>query len=919
MRQKLFVAIVFLIVGLGTGIAQQGFLKGKITDKTTGEELVGTAVIIDGTTIGTITDFNGNYVMPKLDAGTYNIKVQYISYDPQILSNVIIKADESTILNVQLSEATMDIEEIAVVAKANRESETILLMDQKKSAVIKESIGARQLSSMGVSNAASATAKISGVTKNQASGDIYIRGLGDRYLSTTMNGLPIPSDDVEKKNIDLNMFSTEVIKNVGISKTYSVLSYADQASGNVDVVSKTYSNKRVIDLSTGINTSVMQSGVFDNFKTTQNYGDVDYGIFKQAYDTKDAINNQSWNTNKRRFPIAYKMSASAGTKLQMLGNELSVFARVSHSVSSEYWNGIYKKYRMNVKDNSFNDAETFKTQINTTGLLNLGYDIDPNNNINFNSLMVLKTVDELYEQGRNGEGYVRDQNPSETAVFVRDQNLKDTKMYINQLIGSHKFNAKNQFKWAIGYSRVKADEPNRIRNEVNRMDDNSVQFAYVGDYQQKKSFQNIKDSELNGYLKDELKLIDEENRKLKINFGADFRNKERSFSSQAIGVRVKGGSYAVSSIDNLDETLLNKDLYNNTNSNFRIREGATDYYKANLDVYAGYIDFAFEQNKLSGSLGVRYEMDELNIAWDVTNYVGREGSINNAYDNILPALNIKLQVTSQSALRLAVSKTVTLPEFKELAPFEYVSPTGRVTKGNPGLKNSKNYNFDLKWELFPNAKDLVSVSAFYKMINDPINRAQTRGSSGYFYYANTGERADVYGVEFETRFKIIKAETLGVPSLNMIFNATKMWFSQDLHKEYQYNNKTKSNLQGAAGFIMNGTLSFSDNKEKQFMATLTGNYSSDKIYALGAPESFTYSATLFNNEIVEKGFVTVNMVLSKKISKKISLKLSAKNLLNPKIEQIQRIEPVSEEASDMVVQSYKKGMNLSLSVKINLN
>lgn len=285
----------------------------------------------------------------------------------------------------------------------------------------------------------------------------------------------------------------------------------------------------------------------------------------------------------------------------------------------------------------------------------------------------------------------------------------------------------------------------------------------------------------------------------------------------------------------------------------------------------------------------------------------------------MPALNLKYSLSEKSALRFVASKTITLPEFKELAPFEYVSPIGRVTKGNPDLKHSENYNFDLKWEMFPSAKELLSVTGFYKMINDPINLAQTRGSSGNFIYENTGEKANVYGLELETRIGIIKAETNDMPGLDLTLNATKMWFNQDLLDEFQYNNKTETDLQGAAGFILNGALSYSNNKEKLFVATLTGNYSSDKILALGAPEDYENSATLFNNEIIEKGFTTVDLILRKKLSERVELRFAGKNLLNPKIEQTQEIQPLSGEASNEVVSSYKKGVNLSLGVKINLN
>ncbi len=919
MRQKLFVVVMMLFVGLGTTIAQQGFLKGKITDKKTGEELVGAAVVVDGTTLGTITDFMGEYTMPPLEAGTYTIRVQYISYDPQIFNDVVVKDGVETTLNVQLTSATMDIEEVQVKARANRETETILLMDQKKAEVIKESIGAKQLSSLGVSDAANATEKISGVAKSEGSGDIYIRGLGDRYLSTTMNGLPVPSDDVEKKNIDLNMFSTNIIKNVGISKTYSVDRYGDQSSGNVDVVSKTISEKVTIGLASGGNSNVLQGSVFNDFRSTQNVNDLKFGLYDRPYNTLDAIQKQSWATEKKSFPIAYDMSIMAGKKFKVNEKDLSVFATISHSGSSEYLDGVYQKYRMNSENNVFTDAETYKTKINTTGLLNLSYDLSMNSSISYNSLLVLKTVDEVYEAGRNGEGYVRDQLPQQYGAFVRDQNLKETQMWINQLIGSHKIGEKNQLKWALGYNTVNADEPNRIRNEVNMMDDGTVQFSYVGDYQQRKSLQEIKDSELNGYITDDFQIIDEDQKKLKLHIGANFRKKERDFNSLFIGVRAKGEDFAVSSIDDLDETLLNESLYGDTNSDLRIREGKPDLYNAVLNVYAGYFSLGFEKSKLSGNVGARYEMDKLDVNWDVNNYVGRTGGVTNDYNNILPSLNLKFQLTEKSALRFAASKTITLPEFKEIAPFEYVSPTGRVTKGNPDLQNSENYNFDLKWEMFPNAKDLVSLTGFYKMINDPINMAMTRGSSGNFYFANTGERADVYGLEFETRFKVIKPETTGMPGINMIFNATKMWFNQDLLEEFQYNSKTETELQGAAGFIFNGTLAYDNNKEKRFVATLSGNYSSDKIFALGAPESFTYSSTLFNNEIVEKGFFTLDLVLSKKLSQRVSLKLSGKNLLNPNIEQVQKIEPQSEEARTEVVQSYHKGISVKLGISINLN
>ena len=107
------------------------------------------------------------------------------------------------------------------------------------------------MSRLGVNDAAAATTKIAGIGKTQGSGDVYVRGLGDRYLYTTLNGLPIPSDDVDKKNINLDLFSTRLIKNVSVSKTTTAAVSADQASGNINVDSKELGINDVFDISIG--------------------------------------------------------------------------------------------------------------------------------------------------------------------------------------------------------------------------------------------------------------------------------------------------------------------------------------------------------------------------------------------------------------------------------------------------------------------------------------------------------------------------------------------------------------------------------------------------------------------------------------------------------------------------------------------
>jgi len=905
--------LIFILFVTSISFAQNtGSVVGKLTDKEYNNEPLAFAnVLIKGTTKGTTSDFDGLYGFENLDPGNYILQYSFVGYLTQGIAVEVI-ANKVTEVNVVMSASAASLDEVIITTTTKRESETALLLEQKKAVVIKESIGAERLAKIGVSDAAVATTKIAGVTKSEGSGDIYIRGLGDRYLSTTMNGLPIPSDDVNNKNINLNLFSTNIIKNVGISKTYDTSGYADQTSGNVDIASKEYSKKGFsIGIGSGYNTNVL--GLDGSFKRSIASEDVTLGFHKKQYALVDLITRQGWDPVDQKNTGNYNFSLTGARKFTVLGKELAVFVAGSHSKSYEYREGIFRSYRSNILDNEFTDVENFESKTNSTGYINLRLKLNDNHKIKITSLSVNKSTDGVYEQGRNGLGYVFDQDPQEEGAFVRDQNFKQTIMLVSQINGEHNIKENNKLKWGAGYNYVLAQEPNRVRNEANILDANTVQYAHVGDFQQRKSNQKIEDIEYNTFIKDEItfgKMDEDENQPYRLNFGANYRQKDRVFSSLFVGVRAR--DFQVPSVDQFSNTF----TQSNFNTGLVLREPDADRYDADLNVIAGYANLDFGLNKkLSGNVGVRYERDEINVLWDVANFVGRVGSISKEYTEFYPSANLKYELNEKQFVRFAASLTQTLPEFKELAPFEYVSPTGRVTVGNPGLEKSEVINLDLKWEFFPKKSELISATTFYKQIKDPINLALARGSSGNFKYFNTGDKATVFGVELETRLNLIENED-EESILNFNANLTKMWFNQDLLGDFQYKNITESDLQGASDLILNSSISYNSQTEKEFIATITGNYSSDKIFALGSPEDNTNSAQLYNDEIIEKGFVSMDLVVSKKLTDKLLLKFVGRNLLNPDIDQTQFIRDINTGVeTNATVLSYKKGSLLSLSLK----
>ncbi|MFT4832856.1 MAG: outer membrane receptor protein involved in Fe transport, partial [Psychroserpens sp.] len=463
-----------------------------------------------------------------------------------------------------------------------------------------------------------------------------------------------------------------------------------------------------------------------------------------------------------------------------------------------------------------------------------------------------------------------------------------------------------------------------------------VQLGRNGGFQQRKSSQLIEDLEYTGYVKDILRIIDEDTKSFKIEIGASYRNKTRDFSSEFIGVE-ETSTNAINppSIDdlggifqqaNFDNGLLNINRLG-TNANGERK----DIYTGELDSKAFFTDFNVGLGQWNFNVGMRYQKDQINVTYDIGNLFPRTGESIKEYNNLYPSLNLKYSINELNSFRLAVSRTLTLPEFKEVSPFEYVSPIGQITRGNVDLEASRNLNYDLKWEYFPSAGQLVSVSAFYKNIADPINRVRDRGSAGVFSYFNSADKAEVFGLEMETKLDLVtpKISEDGAGKsgngLNMVFNATRMFHSQDLKeifddngnlvRSFQYNNLTKTDLQGASDWIFNSSLNFTTASENPFAASLTANYASDKIYALGVPTDQANRDVFYDAAIIEKGFVTLDAVMSKDFGKNWSIRLVGKNLLNPSIEQTQSVRNSGTGiAQDQTVLSYTTGIGLNLGV-----
>ncbi len=255
----LFFTVLFSL----TVIGQTGTVSGVILDKEYANEPLAFAnITIKGTSQGTSTDDAGKYSI-TLKPGSYTLVIAYLGYETKEIP-FTLKASEKKIINHTLEASGVQLKDVVVEYTVLKEKESVLLQEQQKAVEIKQAIGAQELSRKGVSNAEAAVTKTSGVTKQQGVKNVVVRGLGDRYNSTSLNGLALPSDDPEYKNISLDFFGTEVIQNVAINKTFSASIMGDVGGANIDIASKELGKESEIDIS--FSSGVNNQTVNENFK-----------------------------------------------------------------------------------------------------------------------------------------------------------------------------------------------------------------------------------------------------------------------------------------------------------------------------------------------------------------------------------------------------------------------------------------------------------------------------------------------------------------------------------------------------------------------------------------------------------------------------------------------------------------------------
>ena len=919
MKFKLIIiSFLFSVFSYSQG---KGTVTGFVTDKEANNSPLPFAnVVIKGTNIGATTDENGKYTFTA-NAGTYTLQFSFVGYE-SIESSVDIKQGETTTSSISLGSGGYKLDDVVVQrAVINREKETALLLEQKKAVEIKQSIGAQELSRKGVSNVEEGLTKISGITKVGSRG-IFVRGLEDRYNSLLVNDLAVPSNNPFKKIIPLDLFPTDIVGVIDVYKTFNPTIYGDFAGGTFNIATSKGGSKSVTKLNVGFGYTTDNNlsnfnidkgaattkgflgyngkdrqlpSIFPSIPTNETLSSTEsLQSFKSGFDVKNTtspLNSSIGLLHSEKF--SFKNDAKLTYLLSLnFDNEYSVRKGAERTIQGSATEIIYN-------NNFFSSDYRYKT--NTSALIGINY--------KFKRVELSATTFYL----KNTESTIKDQfgvqntqtdNPN---YFIRTNQL-DQSDYLTAQLNAKYFLSENKnqsIKTGVSYSKTNFQQPDRKFYGGTLQNNGEILTSYTGNNFLRQYLDINGNHYFSGLGEYNLK-FGKQDKKNEITIGFNGNSTETVSSYRFVTAVSNNYPAFTTSIYDIN-TVINSDL---AAGNFNFRESSNAQYKVKLFEYtsAGFANLLVHfANKWEVNGGLRVEK-----TYRETKY-RENGSFDQPftkikYDNlyILPSINVKYEASDKTNFRFAAGKTYTRPVIMEAFPIEYINADGTAQRGNPNLKNSDNYNVDLKYEVFPTNKEILAVGVFGKKINNPIERTFiANAASGLITTFVNSNQATLYGAEIEFILDFARV------------NKNLADFSLGLNTSLMQTNVKSSNpsethndrdLQGASKWIVNTDLKYQFNLNKNWSNTASLVYSvfGKRIFSVG---------TIPFDHIYELPVSKLDFVWSSKLSDHFDLKFSADNLLNPKVQ----FELGNNSSSTFIENSrtlndFKRGVGFSLNL-----
>ncbi len=793
----------------------------------------------------------------------------------------------------------------------------------------------------GASDIAGALTRVTGLSLSQGK-FVIVRGLNERYSSATLNGAPLPSPEPLRRVAPLDLFPTSVLSDVVVSKTFAPEFSGEFGGGSINMKTRGLPDESFLELS--LSGSINSETSFNEGLIYEGSGSDWIGFDDGLREIPDLDANGVPTENFENFdtlvidvqdelPANFGGRVTAGHRIDMdNGMSLGLLGTVGYDNSWENRSGedntasIGAGNELVLLDDGFRQSTENKISLN--GMMGIGLEIDADNSVQFVGLATRQS---------SAEARILSGVDREDREFRQDfTEWFEREVYMGQLLGEHYVADLNdaEINWRLSYAEAGRDAPYERR--VNYEDfgqGNGYQFQF----NRPGTNNDIRFSELDDQTlelgADIVMPFDFGSRSAELKFGGAYLDKSRD-SAQA-DFRYFGSIPEELRLSRID-FIFSDAVYDA--GILEIRRGGTtgfpDVSEAGLEVFGGYVGLDVEMNEdFRFALGGRFEDSTQETAIAQATVADSRFEFEPLAENFfLPAATATWTFADSWQLRLAASKTINRPQFRELTPSIFVNTdTDDRFVGNPFLKNSQSTNLDARVEYYFGANQFFTVGAFYKDMTDPIEEFifNGLGESNATSFLNAPS-AEIYGLELEFE-KRWGADVLGLGD---------SWASKDLiiRSNYTYTNSSVSAdgevfitpptvnpsagvsplvlsaaglysdgraLQGQSDHLANLQLGIEDS-DKGWEATVLLNYSSERIRAV---EDLSNGLPA----IIEQLPISLDFVVNydlRVLGGDYELGFKIKNILDDGYEASQSLN-----GSKVIVDDYDIGRTASISLK----
>jgi hypothetical protein len=903
MIRYLILCMITLMLS-GSLYAQKGKISGKVTDAGTGDVLIGVAVFIEGTTTGASSDLDGLYTIANLTPGSYQITARYISFKTKTISGVQVRAGETSVLNIVMEENRTDLKEFIVESTYNRESASVQLLEQKNASIVSDGISADIIRKTPDNAASDVMKRVSGASI-QENKFAVIRGLNDRYNAAYINGSPLPSTESDRKAFSFDLFPASTIDNLVIYKTAAPDLPGEFAGGIIQISTKEIPEDPFLSVSSSAGYNTITTGRtrlygegsktdwlgFDNGTRALPKGLPDQVTFKSASlsDPKKLeygkLFSNNWTLNRGNAPLNNNMQVSAGVPFKIFGKQAGFIIAGSRSASYRFSSVDRRLYDVN-DDNQIltNVTDSLnKYEVLSGALFNFSIKPGKQTKISFKNSYTLNGEDQTIM--RTGANNLSDSSSAQairnTAFWYTENKLFTSQLSAEQVITPWKI----KIKAGAGYSNIQRDVPDFRRVSYSRLlTETDAPFrAQIGSnvqLEQAGRFYSRLNEDMrsgSGEIFVPLDFIKNTNFGATFKTGYFYQERVRQFDARQFGYIFRPGAGVQASIREqaLDSIFDPENFVFKSGRFFMIDEATNpnDRYHAFSSTGAAYLMLDQKLfDKLRLVWGFRQESFRQNL--DALSANSEPVAVRTQKNDWLPSLNATFALNAKTNIRLSASRTLSRPEFREIAPFAFYDfNIDYVVAGRPALTTASINNYDLRYEFYPGGGQIISVSLFAKQFTNAIeyiNDLDVGAGSRRFGYANVPQANNI-GVETELRknFAFLDSvwNTKFLSNLSFIGNFALIYSAIDV-SSFGLSATGVRPLQGQSPYIINTGLQYTDPE--------SGDGASIMINRVGRRIAFVGNVAI--PDIYEHPRTVLDIQLTKRVLKKLDIKLTVADL-----------------------------------------